>query len=153
MNGRRDPGFTLLELLVALAIVGMLLRITIPVLASAYDAWRLRKLSHEVVFMLREARGAALEGDASAFIMDITQRLFSAEGRSRPMRLPSSVSVKVSAAGELSDETRASIAFEPDGTSSGGEVTLRSGNLEQTIRVDWLSSQIEIQEPIRIHAP
>lgn len=149
-------GFTLIEMLVSLVVVGALLRVLLPSLNEAYEGWKLQNVSQKVAAKLRNVREAALgSGRPRTFALDLFRKTYAIEEERHGIEtLPPAVAVSFSAARELGSGDRfARILFQPDGSSSGGALNLRWGNLEQTIHVDWLSSQVGVQSAKRVHAP
>jgi general secretion pathway protein H len=57
--------------------------------------------------------------------------------------------VKVSlytAQSETVDETAGRIRFFPDGSATGGQVTLRGGAVQRKVDVNWLTGEVKIRE-------
>jgi general secretion pathway protein H len=142
-------GFTLIELLVVLAIGSLLVALVPPAFDRLRDVSQYRDTVRAIVVDLKQARQQALAyGQVVTFRVDLSARQFGIVGR--PFRtLPSSLEVKTTVGNnESPDNTQqASIAFMPEGGSSGGTVELvRRSGAGVRIRVDWLFGQIT-QEP------
>lgn len=141
-------GFTLIELLVVLAI-GSLLVALVP---SAFD--KLREVSQyrdtvrAMRLDLRSARQQARQsGQVVNFRISLPDRKFGIDG-SQLKVLPAALEVRttVGSAGTANDDQQATIAFLPDGGSSGGTVELiRPSGAGVRLRVDWLFGQITQQ--------
>lgn len=66
-------------------------------------------------------------------------------GDDKPRILPHQAEIGVyTAQGEVVDANNAAIRFYPDGSSTGGRVTLAMGERKYLIDVDWLTGQTEI---------
>ena len=137
-------GFTLVELLVVLAIAGLLVALVPPVVSALVPDFRAKAVAQEVVAELRDARG-----DAIARHRPITL-VFSTEGYGRAGAvhrhdLPRSVSflaVSVPPAEREADGSH--IDFYPDGSTSGARVRIAAGKARIDIVVDWLTGRISI---------
>ena len=148
-NKRTQKGFTLIELLVVLAIGALL----VGLVPSAFDKLRessqYRDTVRAIVTDLRQARQQAqVYGQVVSFHVNLSDRQFGIEGQ--PMKpLPTSLQIKtiVGRTTLLDNASQATIAFMPDGGSSGGTIELvRSSGGGARIRVDWLFGQVT-QEP------
>ncbi len=111
-----------MEMLVVIAVMAIIL-----VLITNYGAPRSQWLTtqaaaHDIANAMRIARGQAIaQGRPVAFIMP---------------RLPGGVSVSIA--------PPTGIVFAPDGSASGGHVTLRDAGRIVTINADWLTGQVHI---------
>ncbi|MFZ4480370.1 MAG: GspH/FimT family pseudopilin [Rhodoferax sp.] len=145
---QRPLGFTLLELLVVLAIGSLLVALVPPAFDRLREVSQYRDTVRAIVVDLRQARQQALShGQTVSFRVDLADRKFGIEGR--PLKaLPSSVEVKTTVGTqELPDNTQqTAIVFLPEGGSSGGTIELvRASGAGVRIRVDWLFGQITQQ--------
>jgi general secretion pathway protein H len=141
-------GFTLLELLVVLAIGSLLVALVPPAFDRLRETSQYRDTVRAMVVDLRQARQQALAfGKTVNFHVDLSDRTFGIEGQALKA-LPSSLEVKATVGSqEQPDNTqKAIIAFLPEGGSSGGSIELvRPSGAGVRIRVDWLLGQITQQ--------
>lgn len=141
-------GFTLLELLVVLAIGSLLVALVPPAFDRLRETSQYRDTVRAVVVDLRQARQRALAyGQTVNFRVDLSDRKFGIEGEALKA-LPDSLEVKTTIGSqEQPDNTQqAVIAFLPEGGSSGGTIELvRPSGSGVRIRVDWLFGQITQQ--------
>ena len=133
-----ESGFTLIELMVTLALAGLLLALVPPLLDKGGDRARLAHDRRVLVGQLRLARSEAIAGDhAVDVIFDLDHRLF---GIGKP-----STSFDASLAVTLDSpiEEKGLIRFFPDGSASGAAIQLanRSGRVDLT--VDWLTGAVQ----------
>ncbi len=111
-----------MEMMVVIAIMGIIL-----VLITNYGAPRSQWLTtqaaaHQVANAMRSARGQAIaQGHPVAFALP---------------RLAAGVSASIA--------PPTGIVFAPDGSASGGRVTLRDAGRIVTISADWLTGQVHI---------
>ncbi len=60
-------------------------------------------------------------------------------------RLPSDLEIRMlTARSEQLDESIANIRFFPDGSSTGGRITLRGGSDDYDVSVDWITGRISV---------
>lgn len=138
-----NRGFTILEMLVVLTIVGLMMTIA-PAVVSGLDGSRLRAASFDLVARLREARSLA-ESRATAMdvVFDLDRRgtIVSSDSIFRP--LPAIVDrIEIFPAGLVDDRRIARLRFMPDGTASSARIELRRGRLTAVVIVDWLTGRI-----------
>jgi len=145
----RRAGFTLVELLVALALVGMMLALVPPSLGRLRDSINYRDTVRAVITDLRAARQIALvEGRETRFLVDTAQHRFGLEGK--PLQaLPEPLQMRATVATiEWTPERQAAIRFLPQGGATGGSVdVLRPSGDGVRITVDWLSAAVS-QTPL-----
>jgi general secretion pathway protein H len=137
-------GFTLVELLVVLAILALVMAMIPPFLAGGQARAELSTSAREIAAALRETRSLAIrEGRSEAFVVDGAAGAFRAAG-SAPER-------RVAAGLRLSLLTLANkrldvgvIRFFGDGSSTGGSVTILQGERRSDVTVDWLTGRVSL---------
>jgi general secretion pathway protein H len=145
---RPARGFTLVELLVVLAILVVVLALVPPLVAAAFPGVELKGAARQVAAGLRTARERALAARADAsFEIDVDEHWFRVVGgEERRTELPARLALHLLTADqELSSQTRGAIRFFPDGSSTGGRVTLSYEDRGYDVGVDWLTGRIRIQ--------
>ena len=137
-----NPGFTLVELMAAMAIVAMLLALAVPASVRFYDSIQYRQAVRDVVTLLSSARYAAVNtGRAQDVVINPATRELRFGGRRT--RLPGDLGLVVHSARELNREREGVIRFYPEGGSSGGGVDIeRPGSDGVRISVDWLVGRV-----------
>jgi general secretion pathway protein H len=147
MTSRVDhqSGFTLFELLVALAVVGLLL-VVLPSSFASVERARLDTTVERIAGDLRRARSRAiLTAIPQRFVLDLDRRRFGIEGL-QAGTLPDDLTVQMAGAREDAiASTIMAIRFFPDGTSTGGRIRLDSAARFAEVRVDWLTGRVGIQ--------
>jgi general secretion pathway protein H len=79
------------------------------------------------------------------FVLDVRNRTFKGPGGSG--NLPETLTLTlVGAATERIDRDVGGIRFYADGSSTGGRVTVASGEREYRVGVDWLTGQVTVAE-------
>ena len=142
---RVTAGFTVLEVLVVISIVGLLLAVTVPASSRFYESMQYRQAIQDVVSLLAIARHRAINtGEAQDVMFDTEHKRISLNNDIR--QLPESFTMLVSSAAELGDQGRGVIRFYPEGGASGGDVELaRPDNSGVKITVDWLVGRVTQQ--------
>ena len=141
-------GFTLLELLVVLVIAGAGYALLVRFNAGGVSGAQLKSAARAVAAGLRDARGTAIaRQESTALVIDLENRSMEVGGGARARELPRRLDLKLyTAQSEIVDGKRGAIRFYPDGSSTGGRVTLASGERRFLVDVDWLTGRVSIKE-------
>lgn len=148
MSDRSQPdtcaaaGFTLLELLLVLAVLALIAAVGLPALSSPADGVRLRAAADELAASLRIARVTAIARNREvAVVIDADKRRIEADGL--PLRrLDPDIAMKLTIAEpERAAPSRGGFRFFADGSSTGGDVVLRLRDREVRLCVDWLTGR------------
>jgi general secretion pathway protein H len=135
----QDSGFTLLEMLAVLAILGLAVGLVLtrgPVRSPALEA---RATADSVAQALRAARAQAIaEGRPVAFVLDARRHEYVTEG-ARPVVLPVAPAVTITA-------PASGIRFAPDGSSSGGRIGVEDQGHVVSVSVAWLTGRVTTAE-------
>lgn len=141
-------GFTLLEILIVLVIGVLLVALVPPLLSGMSGATELRGAARQLAAGLRNARNEAVTRQQEAVLtLDLERRRFGVTGDPREIALPESVALKLyTAQSELLDSATGGIRFFPDGSSTGGSITVSGPKLAYRVNVDWLTGAVAIVE-------
>jgi general secretion pathway protein H len=143
----RGGGFTLIELLVALAVLGLALAL----IAGYKPPWSrglgLRATAAELATGLRLARSEAiLSNRPVAFDLDLVGHRYRV-GTGTPRRLPADLSLELlTISGEALNDREGDIRFNPDGSSTGGRISLADGQRRIGVGVDWLTGRVSVAD-------
>ncbi len=148
MSARSQAGFTLIELLVVLLIMGALIALAPAAFQRVVPGLEMKASAREVAGLLREARGQAIRDNReTAVLIDTAAKVYRLGQGATEHELSARLNISlVTAASERFDETRGQIRFFPDGTSTGGRVTLSTDDRKFDITVDWLTGLVAISE-------
>ena len=143
-----QQGVSLVELLLALAVLSLLMVTVRPLQLAMIDNAGLRKAQQEIIAGLRFSRSRAVNSQAV-----VTLAINTADGRMtignerRDLRIPDDVtlSMDVAPSEQLSKDERA-VRFFPDGSSTGLELLFRQGDRVSRIDVDWLTGRVSSAE-------
>lgn len=97
---------------------------------------------------LRQAQTMAIttRHDAS-LTLDMDSREYLLPGEKEPRRLPDGIDLKLyTAQSEVTSERRGGIRFYPDGSSTGGRITVSAGERKYLVDVDWLTGRVHIED-------
>ncbi len=141
-----SKGFTLLELLVVMAIVALVITAIPPLFTAATGTAELKGATHQLAVGLRFVRSQAIARNQSAvMLLDVEKRRYRLSGVPREYRLPAQLDLKLFAAkSEFLNPTSGAIRFFPDGSSTGGKITVTRGDRAYEIEVNWLTGQVSI---------
>lgn len=133
-----EAGFTLIELVVALAVIMLIAAVALPSFARLFDGPRLSEAARQATDGLREARAAAIGS------FEIVRVAAGDNGRSlrfadRARILPAGTALALTGRDESGVPA---IVFYPDGSANGGEVRLSSGNATRVLTVDWRTGRV-----------
>ncbi len=148
MTARSPKCFTLIELLVVLVIMGVLLTLAPAAFHRLAPGLEMKSAARQVAGLLREARGLAIRDNREmTVIVDTQDKVYRLGIGARSHELNAALTVSlVTAASERLDETAGRIRFFPDGTSTGGRVTLSRDERKFDITVDWLTGLVAITQ-------
>lgn len=141
----RPRGYTLLELLVVLALMVMMYAL-VPPMFTAGGGTELRAAARQLAAGLRKARSQAVAGRQEATLtVDVEARQFRVSGDARAYPLPERAKLTVyTAQAEAVTEAIAAIRFYPDGSSGGGAITVADDGTRFRVDVDWLTGDVRI---------
>ena len=137
----RDGGFTLMEVVLALTIVGMLAVLAVPYVRASSGVTALKVRANEIASLLRRDRNMALHlGRDSVVLVDADG------GTLRSGLLGQSVVIPVNIKVSLVPNRAAGVAFAANGSSSGASIVLAAQGTSISIDVNRLTSAIRISE-------
>lgn len=153
MTWRSDPGpggFTLMEMLVVIAIIGLVMVLFTVGRAPVSPAIHARSAAEAISAALRRARSeAVMRNTSTQFTFDLGRRSYGWSGAPAEA-LPVDVSIALLAsADEVPGQSLGRIQFNPDGSSSGGRIAVSGNGRTWWVGVDWLSGRVSSVEKPR----
>ncbi len=139
-------GFTLLELMVVLAIAALIASITLPNLRLPGFASDAAKAARQIASGLADARQAAIFSNReSRLILDMENKTFSV-GTGPPVKLSGIEKLTLlTAERDVLAENRGTIRFFPDGSAGGGEISVEDETgATARLRINWLTGRISL---------
>jgi len=142
-------GFTLIELLAVLFILAFVAAVVVPSLGGG-AAIELKSAARSLAAGLRHTRNRALNDNRSAALdLDVVKREFRLPGEQRVRKLPKRIDIVLfTARSEQQSEQRGAIRFFPDGSSTGGRITLSTDSMRYLVNVDWLTGKVDVLESV-----
>ena len=144
----RQAGVTLLELLIVIALMGIVAALVVPMFGGPVSTSELRATARQLAAGLRLARSEAVSERRETFlVVDVAGKRFKVDREAREHALPSKVDLKLfTAQNDLVSENVGAIRFYPDGGSNGGRITVAAGARKFNVDVDWLTGRVAIND-------
>lgn len=134
--------FSLVELVVAISIVGILLATSVPASVRFYESIQYRQAIRGVITLLASARFKAVNSGTAQDVL-INPQTKVLRLNDHVQQLPDKFRIVVSSAAEVNRESEAVIRFYPDGGSSGGDIEIaQPSGAGVKISVDWLVGRV-----------
>lgn len=139
---RSEAGVTLIELMVVLAVIAFAAALVLPRVSGSRERLTLEATAVQLSSGLKRARAATLRTNQEhALILDLVERRFWADGAVGAQRLSKAITIS---AEPVQDSGQAVFRFRPDGSASGGRITLESRGKSAVISVDWLTGATNV---------
>jgi len=142
-----QKGFTLIELLVVLVIAGLVLAFVVPFAGRHGERAELARSVDDMASALRMTRSRAIRDDRpEALVVDIGAARYRAADKDGLGGFPAGTHLTlVATEDEKQSAVLGSIRFFPDGSSTGGGITIEKGALRYDVLVDWLTGSVSIR--------
>jgi general secretion pathway protein H len=137
-TARREQGFTLLELIVVLAIVSLVAVALAPIANPWRQGGTIDVAAREVVIGLRAARTAAIHTNREATVtFDAAAGEYWSDASPSHRALPAQITVGLGSG----ESSVGQVRFFPDGGASGGTIVLKEAHRSAVIKVDAMSGK------------
>ena len=148
IRSRAARGFSLIEILVVVALIALLLTLVAVSVGRSLTGAKVSAAGRELVAALRYTCGQAIiRRESQVMALDLQNRTFTAPGR-KPVELPPGIEIRMlTAREEMLDEGTGAVRFYPDGSSTGGRITLERGTQHWVIEVHWLTGAVKLFPP------
>jgi general secretion pathway protein H len=146
-RGAAAAGFTLIEMLVVVAIFGLMMTLLGLGRTSLSPGTEARAAAQAISGALRSARSEAVMTDRSTwFVLDAANSSYRA-GQGTSANLPRDLRLAMlTSRDQVVADGIGRIRFDPDGGSSGGRISIAGGGRVWQVGVDWLSGRVSIVE-------
>ena len=143
----KPGGFSLIELVVVLAVMGFILALVVGYRAPWSSGLNLQATAAELASGLRLARSQAIaDNHPVAFALDLAGRRYRVGG-DPPRSLPPKLAIGLlTVNGQQRSPTFGDIRFNPDGSSTGGRITLADGGRRVAVGVNWLTGRVTVAD-------
>jgi len=145
----RASGFTLLEMLAVILLVGIAAAAVSISVTQGLASARVRAASSEMAGALRATRAQAIvRGQVENF--DVDTRANSYRGaKPKDVSLPKGLRLSITSAQQDQPNNHTGrIRFFPDGSSTGGRITLQSGKRQWHVNVSWLTGEVRVVDTV-----
>ena len=142
----REAGFTLLEIVCVLAMIGLLAALVLPAIPRATSPVRLAAYAVDIAALLKGDRNAAMRNHLPvATSLDPERRIVRSGARATAIEIPADVSFDALVADRCEGRAVGStIDFLPNGSSCGGVIAISRQGVGFQIRVNWLTGGVEV---------
>ena len=146
LRPRTCPGFTLVELIAAITIVGLVMAASVPASFRFYQSIQYREAIRDVTTALSSARFKAVnDGTTQDVLINPETNVLSLNNDRK--QLPANFKLTVYSARELNRDGEGVVRFYPEGGSSGGDIDIAlPGGSGVKISVDWLVGRVTQQK-------
>lgn len=147
-GARPGRGFTLIEVLVVIALIALIGSMTAVAMSGGLQGIRLRAASKDIASQLRYTRAQAIaSGQPQRFVINPSGHLYASPGK-RDGRIPQQLGIRFYGARQASAQAgEGAIVFYPDGASTGGSVELSAKQAVRKITVAWLTGEVRLETP------
>ncbi len=141
-----EAGFTLIEIVCVLAIVGLLAALALPYFPKATSQARLGGYALETAALLKGDRNAAMRTRSPvATALSAEAKTVRSGATGAIVQLPADVAFDAILAKRCGDRrTGTTIDFFPSGMSCGGTIAISRQGIGFQIRVNWLTGGVEV---------
>lgn len=142
----RQRGFTLIEIIMVLVLAVVIYAVLLAIPMRGTSVADLKASARVLASGLRQAQTMAMATRQDAVLMlDLDTHEFLLPGETEPRKLPDGIDLKLyTAQSEVTSDKRGGIRFYPDGSSTGGRITVASGERKFLVDVDWLTGRVSI---------
>ena len=125
--------------------MGLMAAIAMPYFGRLAPRLEAKATAREVVSMLRQARGLAIRDNREVVVVVDLEDRSMAIGSARTLEFASGLGIRLfTGTAELIDGGSGRIRFYPDGTSTGGRVTVSDEGHDYDVRIDWLTGRVAV---------
>jgi general secretion pathway protein H len=141
-------GFTLIELLLVIVIVAVSAAVVAPNIGSGNQTAKLNSSARDISSALRFARGHALsQRKESTVLFNLQDNTYQITDKTKNYRIAKEIELTLDIAqSQIIDKTQGGVRFFPDGSSTGGRITLELEGNRRQLNVNWLTGHVELND-------
>lgn len=145
--GARARGFTLIELMAVIVLIAIAMTAVTFSFSKSLQSARIRGASQDLVAALRYTRGQAIvKGKQEVLLLNLDDNSYTVPGKAAK-KLPKGMTLRLTTAdSEVVGDNTGGIRFFPDGSSTGGHISVFQGDREWRVNVAWLTGDIALDE-------
>ncbi|MDD4913405.1 MAG: GspH/FimT family pseudopilin [Methylococcales bacterium] len=144
---RPVQGFTLIEMIIVLVISVLGFAVLGSNINSGNQTTQLQASARDIASALRYAQGEALITRIPVSVaVNLDDNSYRISNRDKIYRLPGELDISLVVAEEEFGGGEGSIRFFPDGSSTGGRVTLEWGKQLRRVDVNWITGEVSISD-------
>jgi general secretion pathway protein H len=142
----KQQGFSLIELTIVLVIMIAGAALVGPNISSGRGSSQIKAAARDFASALRYARGQSIISHEEVFVsLDLDNNEYQLSNREKIYQVNEEIEISlVTAQSEQTGEGQGNIRFFPDGSSTGGRITLASGDNEWLVDVNWLTGHVQL---------
>ncbi|MBL4617448.1 MAG: prepilin-type N-terminal cleavage/methylation domain-containing protein [Robiginitomaculum sp.] len=144
-DNKKQSGYTLMELVVVMVIIALATAVIAPRLITNSPARSVKNSSVQLTALYKKGRIKALQTGVSQVVLLNTTTKTAWLSDVEKIKLPANIDINTITAEPESGNNLAGIRFFPDGTSTGGEITIASANTAYVISVIWANSEVRLE--------
>ena len=143
-------GFSLLEMMAVLVLLAIAVTAVSVQVSKSLGSARIIAVSRDLVAALRYTRGQAIvKGEQRTLDVDLANMSYHAPDKAA-VKFPDGIKVNMTTAeNEVTQDRVARIRFFADGSSTGGHVSVFSGQREWRVNVEWLTGEVSLAQASR----
>jgi general secretion pathway protein H len=142
LTGNREQGFTVLEVVVCLLLMGLAVSLVMPSFQSLLTSITGATVSRKVVKFCQQIRSRAIRADEAQQVVIKDNKLIYEAKEGETFILEEQIR-----AVSLQEAEDKKISFFPDGSSSGGEITVTTDQNEKfTVIIDPITGKCRLEE-------
>lgn len=143
----RPKGFTLIELMAVILLLAIALTAVTFSFSKSLHTAKITAASRDLVAALRYTRGQAIvKGQQQVLMLNLDDNSYTAPSKPA-VKLPADMTLRLTTAEqEVTGGNAGGIRFFPDGSSTGGHISVLMDRREWRINVAWLTGDIALDE-------